>query len=87
MSDIITNQLSKFKTKNWDEKNDDGHEMYNTNSQIKLRTTVIKSNLCNYSDAYIFMKGNITVVEQRADTVDISADRKDKELIFEHCAA
>ena len=33
--------------------------MYNTNSQIKFKTTTLKSSLYDYSDAYILMKGNI----------------------------
>ena len=33
----------------------------NTNSQIKFKTTIIKSSLCDYSDAYILLKGTITI--------------------------
>ena len=29
--------------------------------QIKFKTTILKSSLCDYSDAYILVKGNITV--------------------------
>ena len=35
--------------------------MRNTNSQIKFKTTMLKSSLCNYSDAYIFVKGTISI--------------------------
>ena len=35
--------------------------MHNTNSQIKFKTTMLKSLLCNYSDAYIFVKGTISI--------------------------
>ena len=35
--------------------------MRNTNSQIKFNTTMLKSSLCNYSDAYIFVKGTISI--------------------------
>ena len=34
--------------------------MHNTNSQIKFKTLMLKSSLCDYSDAYILVKGNIT---------------------------
>ena len=34
----------------------------NTNSQFKFKTTLLKSSLCNYSDAYILVKETITVV-------------------------
>ena len=37
------NQLSKIKTKNFVELNDDTHGKYNTNSQLKVKTTMMKS--------------------------------------------
>ena len=48
--------------------------MRNTNSQIKFKTTMLKSSLCNYSDAYIFVKGtisiaNTTVIPAAANTI------------------
>ena len=59
--DNTTNQLSKFRTKNLVEVNDDSQGTYNTNSQIKFKTSMLKSSLCNYSDADILVKGLITV--------------------------
>ena len=56
--DDTPNQPSKFRTKNWAEINDDSRGTYNTNSQIKFKTTMLKSSLCDYSDAYKFVKGN-----------------------------
>ena len=50
--DNTPNQPSKFRTKNWIEINDDSRETYNTNSQIKFKTSMLKSSLCDYSDAY-----------------------------------
>ena len=38
-----SNQLSKFRTKNWVENDDDSRGTYNTNSQIKLKTSILKS--------------------------------------------
>ena len=32
-------QPCKFRTKNWIEVNDESHEMYNVNSQIKFKTS------------------------------------------------
>ena len=49
--DNTPNQLSKFKTKNWIEINDQSRGVYNTNSDIRFKTTVLKSSLCDYSDA------------------------------------
>ena len=37
------NQVSKFRSKIWVEKNDDSFEMYNTNSQIKFKNLTLKS--------------------------------------------
>ena len=48
-------QPSKFRTKTWVD------ITYNTNSQIKFKTAMLKSNLCEYSDACILVKGTITV--------------------------
>ena len=52
-----SNQLSKFRTKNWVEINDESRGTYSVNSQINFKTTMLKSNLCDYSDAYILVKG------------------------------
>ena len=48
-----SNQPSKFKTKIWVEINDESRGMYNANSQIKFKTTMLKCSLCDYSDAHI----------------------------------
>ena len=42
-----SNQLSKFRTKNWIEKNDQSRGVYNTNSDIRFKTTMLKSSLCD----------------------------------------
>ena len=55
------NQPSKFRTKNWVEINDDLCGTYNTNSQIKFKTSMLKSRLCDYRDACIAVNGTITV--------------------------
>ena len=46
-----TDQPSKIRRKKKVELNDDLHESYNVNSQIKLKTTMLKSSLCDYSDS------------------------------------
>ena len=55
--DNTSNQSSKFRTKNWVEIDDKSKGTYNTNTQIKFKTSVLKSSLCNYSDSYILVKG------------------------------
>ena len=65
--DDTSNQPSKFRTKNWVEINDESRGAYNVNSQIKFKTTMLKSSLCDYSDAYILVKGRITINGSGAD--------------------
>ena len=48
-------------TKHWVEIKEDAHEMYNTNSQIEFKTSMLKSNLRYYSDAYMLVSGTITI--------------------------
>ena len=66
MLEKIPNQLTKFRTKNWVEINDDTRGMYDTNNQIKFKTSKLKLNLCNYSDAYILLSATISVVDASA---------------------
>ena len=62
--DDTPNQQSKFKTINWVEVNDESRGTYNEDNQIKFQTSVLRSSLCDYSDAYILVKGIITAGEQ-----------------------
>ena len=59
--DNASNQLSKFRKKNWIEINDQSRGGYNVNSDIKFKTIMLKSSLCNYSDTCILVKGRITI--------------------------
>ena len=58
--DETTNQPSKFRTRNWVEINDESKGRYD-NSKIRFKTSMISSNLCDYSDAYVLVKRTITV--------------------------
>ena len=49
------NQPSKFRTKNWVEVNYESRGTYNVNSQIKFKTSMLSSILCDYSDAYMYL--------------------------------
>ena len=84
--DNTWNQPSKFRTKNWVHINDDSRGMYNTNSHIKFKTTMLKSNLCGYSDAYILVKGRVRITGAGADAAARLADERYKEVIFQNCA-
>ena len=56
-----SNQPSKFRKRNWVEINDEASGKYSPNKQIKFKTSMLRSSLCDYSDAHILLKGNITV--------------------------
>ena len=83
LDDASSNQPSKFKTKNWVQVNDESRGTYNVNSQIKFKTTMLKSSLCDYSDAYVLVKGTISVNNTAAAA---SANNTDKKVIFKNCA-
>ena len=59
--DNTLNQLSRFRTKNQVEIHDESRRTYHVNSDIKFKITMLKSSLCDYSDAYILVTGTITV--------------------------
>ena len=82
MLDNTQNQPSKFRTKNWVEINDESRGTYSTNSQTKFKTSMLRSSLCDYSDAYIAVKGTITV--PNIGTV-ATQNNRNKEVIFKNC--
>ena len=53
--------LRKFATKKWMEVCDQSERNYNPNKEIRIKTSVLRSDLCDYSNAYIVVKGTITV--------------------------
>ena len=57
----VSNKPSKFRTRNWVEINDDIRGAYSPNKQIRFKTAMLKSSLCDYGDAYILVKENISV--------------------------
>ena len=54
-------QPTKFRTKNWTEINNDLRGTYNTNSQVELKTSMLRSSFCDYNDAYMLVSGTITI--------------------------
>ena len=79
-----SSEPSKFKIKNWVEINYESRGTYSVHSQIKFKTTMLKSSLCDYSDAYILVKGTITVNNTAAAGAD--ANNINKKVIFKNCA-
>ena len=82
MLDNASNQLSKFRTKNWIEINNQSRGVHNTNSDIRFKTTILKSSLCDYSDAYILVKRKVTVTVGEDDDAARQADERKKGVIY-----
>ena len=83
--DNASNQSSKFKTENWVEINDESRGTYTGNS-IKFKTTMLRSNLCDYADAYILVKGTITITGAGDNDAAKRLDERNKGVIFKNCA-
>ena len=82
--DSGSNKPSKFRTRNWVETNDDIRGAYSPNKQIRYKAAMIRSSLCDYSDAYILVKGNISVVNNAG--AGAAANNTNKKVIFKDCA-
>ena len=82
--DDTPNQPSKFRTRNWVEINDESRGTYNVNIQIKFKTTMLKSSLCDYSDAYILVKGTISI--NNTTGAGAGANNINRKVIFKNCA-
>ena len=54
-------QINHFRIKNWVEINDESRGIYIVNRQIGFKTLMLRYSLCDYSDSYILVKGNISV--------------------------
>ena len=53
--------LATFVTKKWIEIYDQSERNYSINKEIRIKTSMLRSDLCDFSDAYIIVKGDITV--------------------------
>ena len=84
--DNASNQPSKFRTKNWVEINHESRGGYTTGSEIKFKTAILKSSLCDYDDTYILVKGTIKIAGAGDDTAARKADERNRGIIFKNCA-
>ena len=82
--DKTPNQPFRFRTKKGIEIIDDSLGTYNTNSQLKFKTSLLKSSLYYYSDAHILVKGTITV--SNTEVAAGAANSGDKKVIIKNCA-
>ena len=76
-----SNQPSKFRTINLVEINDESREVY-TSNDFRFKTTMLTSNLCDYADAYILVKGTTTITGEGADDDAKQADERGKAVTF-----
>ena len=62
------NEYSKFATKKWYIIDSQSKGNYSHKNPIKFLTSLLESSLCDYSDAYILVTGNITATPNNAAT-------------------
>ena len=75
------NQPSKLRNK-WVEINDEPREKYNEDNQVRFKTSVQRLSLRDYRDAYLLVKGTITISPETTAT----PNNTNKKLIFNNCA-
>ena len=55
-------------------------------NDIKFKTTILRSNLCDYADAYTLFKGTIAITEEGDDAAARQEDERNKGVTFKNCA-
>ena len=55
---------------------------YNSNGQAKFKTLMLKSSLCDYSDAYILVRRTMAIAGAGDDAAARQADERNKKVIF-----
>ena len=82
-----SDNLSKFRTRDWVEINDESRGNY-VNSDIRFKTTMLRSNLYDYADSYILVKGTITITAGAGyDAAARRADERNKGVTIKNCAS
>ena len=75
-----------MRRKSWVKINDYACGTYNTNSQIKFKTSILKSIFCDYSDAYILASGTLEITGAGADHATKRLHKRNKGVIFKNFA-
>ena len=81
--DDTVSHPSKFRIRNWVEINYESRGAYKNNNNIKFKTSMMRSSLCDYSDAYILVKGTTIVPNTAAQ--DAAVNKTNKKVIFKNC--
>ena len=64
-------RIPRLVTKKWIEVYDQSEGNFNVNKEIRIKASMLRSDLCDYSDEYIVVKGNIIVNKKRFTADDI----------------
>ena len=84
--DNESEKLSKFVTREYVRVNSLSNT-YNENKSVRFKTPMLRSNLCDYSDAYILVKGTVTVTALGANnSANNIRDKKNRPLILKNNA-
>ena len=78
--DTTPDNVPRFITKKWIEVPDQSgstEDRYKPSKQIRFKTSILRSDLCDSSDVYIVLKGTITAT-------DPNNDKYDKKLAFKN---
>ena len=73
---FVDKDLPNFVTKKLVEVYDRSEGNYDVNKEIRIKTSMLRSDLCNFSDAYIVVKGTITVTKKTFTANDFDAPNK-----------
>ena len=65
--------LPRFVSKKWSEVYDQSEGNCNVNKEIRIKTSMLRSDLCDFNDAYIVVKGNIIVDKKKITVTDFEA--------------
>ena len=79
-----SNNPSKFRTRNSVEINDESRGTY-TGIDIRFKATMLRSNLCDYADACILVKGTVAITGAGNNDPTKWADERDKGVTFKNC--
>ena len=70
--------LPSFATKKWIEVYDQSEENYNVNKEIRIKNSILRSDLCDFTDAYVVVNGNITLRGEN------DASKRNKNVAFKN---
>ena len=64
--DTMLDEVPRFITKKWvvvHDQSGSADDRYKPSKQIRFKTAMLRSDLCDYSDAYIVVRGNVTLTK------------------------